>query len=211
APAHAALLLTCASCEYRGESLPYFSRGSHALTLGAATFFTLPMAFGAGGLLYWGLRHNPRICPRCGLGWGKFGERARYGVSVANRPLDVPSVSFLNAESPRRIWSILLFIASVVLLIGGVVNLEVVPVLVAMGFGGGAFALHRSANRAREARRQALLASLQAQVLELARKKGGSLTVTETAVSLGWPLRRAEKVLHSLDDGLRVDSEVTDE
>lgn len=210
-PGHAPLLQTCPRCEYQGEGLPYFSRGSHAVALGAATLFTFPMAFGAGGFLYWGLRHNHRVCPRCGLGWGRFGERARFGATVTRRPLDLPQTPLANAESPRRIWSILLFVASVLMLIAGFVNLDVMAVLVGVGFGGGGFALHQSANRAREARRQALLAALQAQMLELARTKGGSLTVTDAALSLGWPIRRAEKVLHSLDDGLRVDSEVTDE
>src|SRR5690606_4274359 len=78
-------------------------------------------------------------------------------------------------------------------------------------FGAGGFALHRSANRAREQRRQAMLAALQTQVVRLAREREGRLTVTDTAIALEWPMRRAEKVLHSLDDGLRVDSEVTDE
>ena len=35
--------------------------------------------------------------------------------------------------------------------------------------------------------------------------------MTEVAAALAWPIRRAEKVLHSLDDGWRVNSEVTDE
>jgi hypothetical protein len=48
-------------------------------------------------------------------------------------------------------------------------------------------------------------------VLRLAAEQGGRLTVTEVAAHLGWPMRRAEKILQSLDDGVRVDSEVTDE
>ena len=53
--------------------------------------------------------------------------------------------------------------------------------------------------------------ALQQPVLRLAGDRGGRLTVTEVASSLGWPLRRAEKVLNSLEDGLRVASTVTDQ
>jgi CTP-dependent riboflavin kinase len=71
--------------------------------------------------------------------------------------------------------------------------------------------VRRVADRDRERRRAALLSSLQPPVLQLAARRGAQLTVTETAAELGWSLRRAEKVLQSLDDGVRVSSEVTDE
>jgi hypothetical protein len=71
--------------------------------------------------------------------------------------------------------------------------------------------LQRAATREREQRREALLSALQLPVLQLAGRKGGQLTVTEVAAELGWTMRRAEKVLQSLDDGMRVNSEVTDE
>ncbi len=204
-------LATCPRCEFQGEGLPYFSRGSHAVALGAATLFTFPLAFGAGGLLYWGLRHNHRVCPRCGIGWGSAGERAAVGAPASANLTAPVKLAHNGAESGRRIWSILLFVASALMLIAGIVNQDLVSVVMALGFGGGGFALHRAANREREVRRQALIGALQAQVLRLAREKEGRLTVTEAALALGWPIKRAEKILHSLDDGLRVDSEVTDE
>ncbi|HEV2733455.1 MAG TPA: hypothetical protein VGV85_01415, partial [Longimicrobiaceae bacterium] len=71
--------------------------------------------------------------------------------------------------------------------------------------------LQSVARKEREARRAALLSNLQMPVLALAAERRGRLTVTETAAALGWPLPRAEKVLDSLEDGLRVNSEVTDE
>ena len=71
--------------------------------------------------------------------------------------------------------------------------------------------LRDAANRERQARRAALISSLQLPVLRLAAECEGRLTVSEVATGLGWTMRRAEKVLQSLEDGLRVESEVTDE
>jgi len=75
----------------------------------------------------------------------------------------------------------------------------------------GGFFLHKAAVTAREERREALIAALQPHVLKLAGERNGRLTVTDVATSLGWALPRAEKVLNSLDDGMRVRSDVTDE
>jgi hypothetical protein len=77
--------------------------------------------------------------------------------------------------------------------------------------GAGGVLLRRSADQDRERRRAALLRSLQAPVLKLAAQRGGQLTVSQVAAELGWTLQRSEKVLRSMDDGLRVDSQVTDE
>src|SRR5690606_24903890 len=102
--ARGAHMATCPRCDFQSEGLPYFSRGSHAVALGAATLFTFPLAFGAGGLLYWGLRHNHRVCPRCGLGWGPFGERARVGGTAPEDPGEVMKLAHGGAEPGRRIW-----------------------------------------------------------------------------------------------------------
>ena len=52
---------------------------------------------------------------------------------------------------------------------------------------------------------------LQRRVLLHATEQGGTLTVTEVAASLDVSLAAAEGVLDSMDDGLRVRSEVTNE
>jgi hypothetical protein len=75
----------------------------------------------------------------------------------------------------------------------------------------GGLLLYQAADGERQRRRAALISALQLPVLRLASQRGGRLTVTEVAAELGWTLPRAEKVLRSLDDGVRVDSEVTDE
>lgn len=48
-------------------------------------------------------------------------------------------------------------------------------------------------------------------VLRLADSGDGSLTATEVATRLGWPIGTALETLRSLDDGVRVTSTVTDE
>jgi len=200
----------CPRCDYRGQGLAYFSSGPHLAALVGATVFTLPLALGSGGFLYYGLRHDHRICPRCGDSWGKQGERARVppeeGVLEWGPVFHVPP-----GEGTRRIASIALSLVAVTLLAVGISEKESIVLALAVAAGGGGLLLHLAANRVREERRARLIAALQLPVIALAARYGGRLTVTEVAACLGWPLARAEKVLHSLDDGWRVSSEVTDE
>jgi hypothetical protein len=65
--------------------------------------------------------------------------------------------------------------------------------------------------KARQDRRQAVLAALQRKVLRLATHRGGTLTVTEVAADLNLSMQAAEKVLTGMDDGFRVRSEITPE
>jgi hypothetical protein len=48
-------------------------------------------------------------------------------------------------------------------------------------------------------------------VLQLATRRGGTLTVTEVAAELDLSLSAAERILTEMDDGFRVLSEVSDE
>jgi hypothetical protein len=116
-----------------------------------------------------------------------------------------------SGERMMRVWSVLLLVLGISLLAVGTAEMQLLALVLGVLSGGGAFALHRGANAVRERRREAMLAALQLHVLKLAGERKGRLTVTEVAASLSWPLKRAEKVLHSLDDGWRVNSEVTDE
>jgi hypothetical protein len=65
--------------------------------------------------------------------------------------------------------------------------------------------------RALQARRAAIGQALERRVLQLATRRGGSLTVTEVAAELDLSLPAAERILTGMDDGFRVLSEVTDE
>jgi hypothetical protein len=105
----------------------------------------------------------------------------------------------------------MLFVLGAIALTAGALQIELLLFTLGVLASAGAVVLHRDANRAREARREALVAHLQTAVIGLAGEVGGRLTVTEVAASLGWTLDRAQKVLNSLDDGWRVDSKVTDD
>jgi hypothetical protein len=204
-------IAVCPRCDYQGQGLPYFSRGPHMAGLVAAALLTLPYALGAGGFIYYGLRYDHRVCPRCGFGWGKRAVGGLPARVESRAPLADVSYPAKGAEGLMRVWSIMLFVLSAILFVVGVADMEGMLIGFSVLSAGGGLLLRRSANRTRARRREALLAALQMRVLKLAGERQGRLTVTDVAASLGWPLRRAEKVLHSLDDGWRVDSEVTDD
>lgn len=201
----------CPRCGYRGMSAGYFSRGGHVAALVGLTLATMPI-MGAGGLGFFLLRHNHRVCPRCGLHWGPHGLRAMTLAPTGGAAV-IPSSdpAFPVPGTARRGWAILLLIlAGIWLTIAFSEGVFPLFLMGAMAGGGGA-ALLRSEKKERERRREAILESLQLPVLQLAGRKGGRLTVTDVATEMGWPMVRAEKVLNSLDDGLRVMSDITDE
>jgi hypothetical protein len=199
------LVGSCPRCGYRGEGMPYFSRGGHVAALVGLSLFTAGM-MGIGGVAYYLFRREHQVCPRCGFGWGRLGERVQLRAGVPQ-----PMVMARGGETFKRGWAIALFILAAILAVVGVLNTALPVLLVSGGAAATGLLLQRSAERDREARRAAMIASLQLPVLRLAAQRNGRLTVTEVAAALEWPIRRAEKVLQSLDDGLRVDSEVTDE
>jgi hypothetical protein len=201
-------IAVCPRCHYPGQGLPYFTRGPHRAALVGATLSTMPWALGAGGIFYYAMRRDHRLCPRCGSGWGKAGETA-LAARLDHSPAPEPSRSLPSIIHP--LWAPLLMGVGILLLTIGLVELEAVLIVLGGLAGAGAVALHRASRRSREERRAALIADLQLPVLKLAAERQGRLTVTEVAAALGWPIPRAEKVLHSLDDGWRVSSEVTDE
>ncbi|HYJ79175.1 MAG TPA: hypothetical protein VEW03_06225 [Longimicrobiaceae bacterium] len=201
----------CPRCGFQGQSTGYFARGSHVAGLVLLTVMTGP-AMGAGGILYYLMRHEHRCCPRCGMGWGKNGA---YGLSLAGNQTgmrgpvqpDVP----VGGGGAKRGLAVAMFLFAAFMTMIGMVELEFAPLVFAAFAGGGGWLLHRSAGLERERRREALIQSLQLPVIQLAARKGGRLTVTDVATEMGWPLPRAEKVLNSLEDGLRVMSDITDD
>jgi hypothetical protein len=201
---------TCPRCGYRGEGITYFSKGTHAAALIGLTILTAG-AMGLGGLIYFLVRREHRVCPRCGLGWGRYGESSRAPTTQRSDRQGFVTVPPASRERSRRTVSVLLFLLAAVMTVVGFAEFALPPLLIAGFAAAGGFVLNRSANHEREKRRTALIGELQPPVLRLARELGGRLTVTQVASSLGWTMARAEKILTSLDDGLRVDSEVTDE
>lgn len=207
--------LTCRRCAYTGDSIPYFTRGPHMAALVGATLFTLPYAMGAGGAVYYFLRKDHRVCPRCGNDWGKAHLLAPQ-PAPGQAPGSYHRVTSrqqgeVTSDGVQGAWSIIFFILSAIMLAIGAVEFELLLFVFGVLAAAGAVTLHLAANRAREVRRQSLMAALQTPVLKLAAERHGVLTVTDVAAGLGWPIKRAEKVLQSLDDGWRVNSEVTDE
>lgn len=202
-----AVSATCPRCGYRGEGISYFSRGTHVAALVGITLLTAGM-MGAGGLIYYLVRRDHLVCPRCGRGWGRNGMVA---MAPAAQPGSMPAPVPAGNGSAKQTLSVLLFLLTAVLLAVGIVETEIAPMFLAGIAASAGIALQRSAARERAYRREALLSSLQLPVLQLAGRRGGQLTVTEVAAELGWTIRRAEKVLQSLDDGLRVTSDVTND
>jgi hypothetical protein len=203
-------IAACPRCGYRGEGVTYFSRGIHAAALIGVTVFTAG-AMGAGGLIYYLIRREHLLCPRCGRGWGRHGELSLAPTSEALAQRAAPPLPSPSRERGSRTLSVLLFLFAAIMLTLAVTHMELAPFIIGGFAAAGGVATHYRANEQRERRRAALLEQLQLPVLRLARERGGRLTVTEVAASLGWPLPRAEKVLNSLEDGLRVNSDVTSE
>lgn len=200
----------CPRCSFRGQSVGYFSRGTHVAGLVALTVFTAGF-LGVGGLGYYLLRREHRICSRCGHSLGKHGVNALALVDGSERLAPRPPLPMVEERSGPGFISWVFFALAAFLTFIGIVEGAPEAVMFALMSAGAGYGLMRHTNSKREARRAALIQSLQQPVLALAGERQGRLTVTEVASSLGWSLPRAEKVLESLEDGLRVASDVTDE
>jgi ribosomal protein S27AE len=200
----------CPRCGYRGMSAGYFSRGGHVAALVGITMLTMPI-MGAGGLGFYLLRHNHRVCPRCGMHWGPHALRAMMLAPGGGTAMQTNEPAFPVVGSGRKGWAIALLIFAGICFAVGLSEAAFGVLLVGLLAGGGAAALLKGEKTERERRREAIIQSLQLPVLQLAGRKGGRLTVTDVATEMGWPMVRAEKVLNSLDDGLRVMSDITDE
>lgn len=215
-------LRVCAGCGYRGEGVPYFRRATHAALLVGATILT----YGLGGLLYWLVRRNERVCPSCGISWSRSrplaAPLASDTASESGAPAEAPARASpmanpgSHAQLPpaggfRRVTGVLLALLAVLLLTIGIVEAEAAPVIMSAMFGLSGVAAFGWGWKAREARREAVLRRTQGQVLHLARRKQGVLTATDVASELDVSLDGAERILLSLDDGFRVRSDVTSE
>ncbi len=109
----------------------------------------------------------------------------------------------------KRNWGIVLMVLAAIMLIGLVTDFDMGGLMSVILFGGGGALLWRGAEKDRSIARQGVLGQLQLEVLALAREDG-TLTVTEVASRLRWPMDRAATVLDSLEDGLRICSTPSD-
>jgi hypothetical protein len=216
-PAMPAATAVCPRCGFQGPTVGYFSQGGHIAGLVLLALVTSFPFFGAGGLLFYLLRHNYRSCARCGETLGKRDALALMAAQSHGAPLTAAAAAEADLPEDVGAWSsmwgigaIMLYLFAAFMTLIGITEEGEALVFAGMAAGAGFF-LQTRARALREERRAALLVALQQPVLRLAGERSGRLTVTEVASSLGWPLRRAEKVLNSLEDGLRVASDVTSE
>lgn len=205
---------SCPRCGYMGNGIEYFKRPGHMGLLIGVSLFT----YGLGGFVYWLSRRNHRICPQCGLGW----ENAHVHGPGLGRPQTAmmpaqmgshygPEDTLPRRGLGRRIVGVAMVLGAALLISVGFVQFALEAVAVGSVLGAGGTATIWWGLKARQDRRHALLARLQRRVLLLATEKGGTLTVTEVAASLNLSLSTAESVLESMDDGLRVRSDVTNQ
>lgn len=196
----------CPRCRYAGSGESYFARGTNVAKLLGITVLTS----GIGAPVYYLLRHSHQICPRCGMNWGEQGRRSLARAAVP-QIRDVEALPEGRSELSLKRGTFVLYTLAALLAGGGAVQGDVGQMAAGVGAGAGGYVMQRNLRQARERRRQMLLDSLVPSVLRLAAQHGGRLTVSDVAAGLGWTLPRATKVLQYLDDGVRVDSQVTDE
>ena len=111
----------------------------------------------------------------------------------------------------RRVLGVVMVLVATLLISIGFAGWGAIIAAVGSVVGAGGVATIWWGLKARQDHRRALMSRLQRGVLLLATEKGGTLTVTEAAAVLDLSLSAAEKVLESMDDGIRVRSEVTNQ
>lgn len=195
----------CPRCGYRGDGIAYFSRPGHVGLLIGVSVFT----YGLGGLAYWLARRKHRVCPNCGLGWEYSGGRRQVTGSVdstSNVPAELPS-----GGTKRRVLGSALVLFASFLIMMGILEVEVAAVLVGSVVGAAGSGTFFWGWKALQERRQAVATGMQREILQLAERREGTLTVTEVSANLNLSMNAAEKLLVSMDDGFRVRSEITSE
>lgn len=201
-----AVIHACPRCRYAGSGESYFAGGTNVAKLLGITVLTS----GIGAPVYYLLRHSHQICPRCGMNWGEQGRRSLLRTA-ASEGREAESLPAVGTERSLKRGTFVLYTLAALLAGTGTVQGDPGRVAAGVGAGAGGYVMQRNLRQARERRRQMLLDSLVPPVLQLAAQRGGHLTVSDVAAGLGWTLPRATKVLQYLDDGIRVDSQVTDE
>ena len=202
-----ARVMRCSRCGYGGQGISYFSRPGHVGLLVGVSIFT----YGLGGLAYWLARRNHYICPNCGESW----EKARTETSAAGGfPVQRSTqreVALPSGGLKRRVLGTAIVLFASFLIMMGFIEAEAAAIAVGSVFGAAGTGTFFWGWNALQNRRQAVQGRLQREVLQLATKREGILTVTEVAASLDLSLQAAEKVMDTLDDGFRVRSDITDE
>ena len=199
----------CPRCHYTGDGIAYFRRPGHGALLVGASLLT----YGVGGVVYWLLRRHHTVCPSCGFLWDDVGRLPESSGSGAQAGVLGPAHAepLPSAGGMRRAFGgVLLAIAALAAVIG--ISGSIADALTATAvFGTAGTGMFWWGWKSLQDRRAALAQSLERRVLQLATLSGGTLTVTDVATKLDISMPAAERVLHGMDDGFRVTSDVTDE
>lgn len=187
--------------------MPYFRRAGHVGLLVAASFFyALP------GIVYWLARRKHLICPRCGLDWEHSSRALVTGAEAASHLIEQePDERLPSAGMKRRFLGTAAVLFGTFMVLMGFEEAELAMAVVGSVAGAAGSITFYWGWLGLQERRKAIMQGLQRKILKLASVKGGTLTVTEVAADLNIALPAAEKILISMDDGLRVRSDISKE
>ena len=222
----------CARCGHQGYGDHYFSKIQHVALLVVLGLVTS----GIGALIYWLMRFQHRLCPRCGLNWRHASYRAlphpdatqgsragdealaAYGDSSASTAFLPPEDRSVQGWLRIGGGALLGFMGAGWLSAGAMVfgvGPALVPLVMLAGgtaaVAGGAALIWSGIKRLRW--RRGSPDQLARGVLRLASQRGGRLTASEVAAYMDLSPDAAKKLLDGmeLEDSQRVSSDVTDE
>lgn len=225
----------CPRCGHQGYGDHYFSKIQHVALLVVLGLVTS----GIGALIYWLMRFQHRLCPRCGLNWRHASYRAlpHPDASPGSRAGEEALAPYGDSSAPTAFlppedrsvqgWlrigggALLGFMGAgwlsggAMILNMGVSGLALMPLLILAGgaaaVSGGAALIWSGIKRLRW--RRGSPDQLQRGILRLASQRGGRLTASEVAAYMDLSPDAAKKLLDGmeLEDSQRVSSDVTDE
>ncbi len=225
-------LKTCPRCRHQGYGDHYFSKPQHIALLVVLGLVTS----GVGALVYWLMRFQHRLCPRCGLNWRHASYRAIASPDAAREiqsgdqalahygDPSAPAMFVPSEDRSAQGWirigggALLGFMGAGWLSAGAMVlgvGPAFMPLLMLAGgasaVAGGAALIWSGIRRLRW--RKGSPRQLQRGILRLASQHGGRLTASEVAAYMDLSPDAAKKLLDGmeLEDSQRVSSDVTDE
>lgn len=217
----APMVRRCPRCGYWGQGVKYFSRTAHLAVLAGLSVFT----YGIGGLTYWLVCRNRRVCPKCSFGWENSSrliappspaDAGSKPTAVATSAGPMPLTLDHHHDPPlpggglgRRVVGAGVALLAVLVMLVGIVEFEAAAIAVGGVMGAAGSLTFLWGYSALQDRRKALVRGLERKVLLLAQEAGGTLTVSQVAADLNLTLPAAEKILIGMDDGFRVRSDIT--
>lgn len=136
------------------------------------------------------------------------GARLAGGPSAAATPARAADVNPPSGGIAYKAGAVVLWLPALIVFLSLVTALPPLAVSLFMAIvvailGGGGWMLWRAGDRSALRAREAWMERLQMQLMHLARSDP-RLTVMEVSTRMGWPMPLAERVLNSLEDGMRV-------